>query len=342
MSLYKHPESRRWWVRISIAGRKIRKSAGTTDRTEAEAFEERERARLYRLYKLGDRSALTWREATERYLGESGKARRRDREILDALAADLDSEPVSAIDTDAIEALRKGLLEDGLARSTVDRFMRTLRAVLRSCVRWQVLPAAPPVPMYNAPTPAPRWLTRAEYARLRKRLPSHLAVAADFAVYTGLRMRSQGKLTWDRVDLKARRAWIPGTQMKAGRPHGIPLSRAALKTLRQARRLSPKGERVFQYDGKPIDNFNTRAFKRAAIAAGVAPLHWHNLRHTFAAWAVQNGVTLQELMALGGWASYASVLVYAHLAPDHLAAASEKVGRIRAQSKPANAHKPLI
>jgi integrase len=254
---------------------------------------------------------------------------------LAALAEDLDSEPVSAIDTDAIEALRKELLEDGLAQSTVDRFMRTVRAVLRSCVRWQVLPAAPPVPMYNAPAPAPRWLTRTQYAALRKELPEHLAVAADFAVFTGLRMRSQGQLTWDRVELKTRRAWVPGVQMKARRPIGIPLSRPALKALRQARRLSPKGARVFQYDGKPIDNLNTKAFRKAAERAGVAPLRWHDLRHTFAAWAVQNGVTLQELMALGGWASYASVLVYAHLAPDHLAAAAEKVGLIRAQAKKA-------
>jgi integrase len=291
---------------------------------------------LWRLRKLGDRSALLWKEATARYLSESGKARTRDREIIAALAEDLDNEPVSAIDADAIEELRKGLLQDGLARSTVDRFMRTMRAVLRSCVRWQVLPAAPPVPMYNAPAAPPRWLTRRQYAQLRKELPPHLAVAADFAVYTGLRMRSQGKLTWDRIDLRARRAWIPGVQMKAGRALGIPLSRPALKALRQAKALNPEGERVFQYEGAPIDNFNTKAFRKAAARAGAAGLRWHDLRHTFAAWAVQSGVTLQELMALGGWASYASVLVYAHLAPDHLAAAAEKVGRFRAQAKTAN------
>jgi integrase len=332
--IYRHPESKKWWVRITVAGIKTRRSAGTEDRAEAEEFEQRERQRLWRLRKLGDSAALRWKDATERYLSESGKARKRDREIIAALAEDLDSEPVSAIDAAAIEEIRKGLRESGLALSTVDRFMRTVRAVLRSCARWGVLDTAPAVPMYNAATAPPRWLTRAEYKHLREKLPEHLQIAADFAVYTGLRMRSQSRLTWDRVDLKAKRAWIPGSQMKAGKPLGIPLNSGALEALKQARRASPKGERVFQYDGEPVDNFNTRAFKKAAKAAGLGDLRWHDLRHTFAAWAVQAGVTLQELMQLGSWRSYASVLVYSHLAPDHLRTASEKVAVPLAKAAP--------
>ena len=58
-----------------------------------------------------------------------------------------------------------------------------------------------------------------------------------------------------------------------------------------------------RYDGKPVENFNTNSFKKAAERAGVRGLRWHDLRHTGAFWAVQNGVTLQELMALCGWKS---------------------------------------
>ena len=50
-----------------------------------------------------------------------------------------------------------------------------------------------------------------------------------------------------------------------------------------------------------------------------------DLRHTFASWAVQRGVTLHELMQLGGWSSYQTWLGYAHLAPDNLAHAPEKL-----------------
>jgi hypothetical protein len=40
---------------------------------------------------------------------------------------------------------------------------------------------------------------------------------------------------------------------------------------------------------------------------------------------VQSGVTLHELMLLGGWRSFQMVLRYAHFAPDHLAQAAAKM-----------------
>ena len=39
------------------------------------------------------------------------------------------------------------------------------------------------------------------------------------------------------------------------------------------------------------------------------------------------GTSLQELMELGGWKSYEMVLRYAHLAPEHLSAASQRLER---------------
>jgi integrase len=87
--------------------------------------------------------------------------------------------------------------------------------------------------------------------------------------------------------------------MKGSKTFGFPLSQEAVRLLREAHRLSPDGERVFQYDGKPVANFNTKAFKKAAERAGGAGLRWHDLRHTSASWAVQRGVTLPELMVLG-------------------------------------------
>jgi hypothetical protein len=44
-------------------------------------------------------------------------------------------------------------------------------------------------------------------------------------------------------------------------------------------------------------------------------------------------VTLPELKELGSWRSFEMVLNYAHLAPDHLAKAADKVGTFRADPK---------
>jgi integrase len=333
--LYRRANSPHWWVRFQIAGREVRLSSGTSTRRQAEEFETAARGAAWRQAKLGERPPYPWAAATKRWLAETQKrTREKDEAIIEWLseeevageaAGGLKGADVQGITREVVEKLR-ALKAEQSSPATADRHMALLRAILRKCVNdWQVLDAAPKVPMYRPKAAEPRFLTRAEFAALIKELPPHLKLAARFAVLTGLRMRSMLSLEWSRIDLKGHRAWIPGEQMKAGRSHGIPLSDAAIAVLKEARKLAPEGERVFQWDGKGVDDCNGAAFKKAVERAGLGELRWHDLRHTFASWAVQNGVTLHELMQLGGWASYTMVLRYAHLAPDHLAEAAEKL-----------------
>lgn len=331
MPLYRRKAEGPWWIRISVAGNKIRKSTGTQDREAAKEFEQRERERAWRELKLGDRSAVPWREAAARWLIETRKrTKSKDEYMLAWFGGYLDNEPLSAIDRETIEDLREGLLEEGSSESNCDRYMALLRAILRKARdEWRYIDNIPKVPMYGADDAEPRWLTQAEFKRLKDQLPPHLKLAAEFAVLTGLRMRAMLTLTWDRVDLRARRAWVPRVHMKGAKPFGFPLSRESVKILKRCRAMHPAGERVFQYDGAPVDDCNTEAFKKAITRAGLdrEEINWHTFRHTFASRAVQNGVTLQELMQLGDWKSYSMVLKYAHLAPDHLSEAAELVAR---------------
>lgn len=335
MPLYKRPGSPYWWVRI---GRKTRKSTGTADRQQAEEFERVLTERLWRQDKLGDRSSVSWSEASERWLRDSKKERKRDREILEWLSEKEDGPkigeyPVSAVaDPDVLEELRKDGLGADWSHATVDRMMRTVRSVLRRCVVWRYLEHAPPVPQYGEDDAEPRFLTQEQFQKLCKELPPHLNRAARFAVLTLLRKDAQARLTWDRVDLKAKRAWIPRGQMKAGKSFGFPLSDEAVKVLKECRMAFQHGDRVFQFEGQPIANFNTAAFKKASRRAGLEWLRWHDLRHTGASWAVQGGVTLQELMVLGDWKSYRMVLRYAHLSPANAASAAQAVAHSVAQS----------
>lgn len=328
MSLYRQPGSANWWITVQVAGTRIRRSTGTADRREAEEFEQRERERLWRTEKLGDRGATAFAEVAARWLLETEKRTlEKDRLILDWFCAqpELKERAIADIDSESLQVLRQLIADEGRAPGTVNRYMACLRAVLRKAVEWGYLSAAPNVPMSRATPAEPRWLTRREFERLKRELPPHLKLAGEFAVLTGLRMRSMLALTWDRIDLKTRRAWVPGIDMKAGKAIGLPLSTQAIAVLE---RCAPKRKRqghVFRYEGAPIDDCNTAAFQKAVKRAKLGPLRWHDLRHTFAAWAVQNGVTLHELMQLGGWASYQMVLRYAHLAPDHLARAAQKV-----------------
>jgi integrase len=206
--------------------------------------------------------------------------------------------------------------------------MGTVSAVLRACVAWRVLDTAPAVPMYRPRSEEPRALTPTEFERLCEHLPMHLVLAARLAVNTLLRMRAMLKLEWNRIDMEKRRAWVPGAHQKAARTFGLPLSGESVRVLRALRMLSgPKAVHVFTWNGERIDDCNTASFQKAVAKAGLSPLRWHDLRHTGASWAVQNGVALPELMLLGDWKDYRSVLRYAHLAPSQAADAAERVAQ---------------
>ncbi len=325
MSLFRRPNSPHWWVRFQLDGREVRLSTRTSDRRQAEAYETVARNRAYEQIRLGHRPDYPWKDAAARWLRETSKRSKDvDRRIIAWFSQHLADATVQSITREVVEALRR-LKADEQSESTADRYMALLRAVLKKCAEdWGELDRAPKVPMFRPERGEPRWLTHMEFRKLTDALPHHLKPCAQIAVLTGLRMRAMLSLRWDQIDLDAGRAWIGAADMKGKRTLGIPLSPEAVGVLRGVRCLEGVPW-VFSWRGKRVGDCNGKAFKDAVRAAGLEPLRWHDLRHTWASWAVQAGVSLHEVMVLGGWKSLAMVQRYAHLAPDHLSAAAARV-----------------
>lgn len=321
MPLYRQPKSPYWFVRFTIGGTKVRRSTQTTSRQAAEEFESKLRADLWRQVRLGERPRYTWAEAVKRwYDGADGRDKDRERERLKWFAPYLDTVPLSEISRDTIEKLR-ALRCGESSPSTANRYMALVRTILRKAQRdWDWIERAPVVPMYRLETQEPRFLTRAEFAKLKKRLPPHLADLAEFSVETGLRMRNVTGLTWGQVDLRRRQLVIPAARAKAGETIALPLSTRA-RAILSAQPRRPGA--VFRFRGKGMSDCNGAAWKKATKAAGLAWLRWHDLRHTWASWHVQSGTPLHVLQELGGWKSLAMVQRYAHLSTEHLKAFAE-------------------
>jgi integrase len=322
MPLYRHPQSPYWWVRFSVGGVKVRRSAQTTDREAAEEFESRLRADLWRQRKLGERPRYTFAEAVRRWFREAdnrGKARDRERLAwFDQYLADL---PLADINPDIIAKCRAVRAAE-TGPSTANRYMALLRMLLRKAHReWDWLEHIPSVPMYRLEKSEPRYLTRAQFAKLKAHLAAHLKTLAEFSVQTGLRMRNVTGLTWQQVDLRRQLLIVPAARSKAGETISIPLSSRAAAILNAQRGKHPT--HVFLFRGKPTDDANGAAFRKAATAAGVPWLRWHDLRHTWASWHIQAGTPPHILQELGGWKSYAMVRRYGHLSVDHLRAFAE-------------------
>ena len=63
-------------------------------------------------------------------------------------------------------------------------------------------------------------------------------------------------------------------------------------------------------------------------AANIADFRFHDLRHTFASrLAMTPGVDLYTIQRAGGWKTPIMVQRYAHLSPDHMRAAVEKLAQ---------------
>ena len=68
----------------------------------------------------------------------------------------------------------------------------------------------------------------------------------------------------------------------------------------------------------PVNDANGKAWRKALIRAGIENFRWHDLRHTWVSWHIQNGTSLHVLRELGGWADLSMGLRYAHLSSSHL------------------------
>lgn len=324
-----------WWIDFCApSGERIRRSAGTANKALAQELLDRLKAESWRIAKLGERPQRTWNDAVVRWLKESAhKATiQMDKAHLRWLDRYLGGMALSAITRNRLEQLIEAKLAEGVKNATVNRLMEVVRAILRRCAnQWEWVDRVPSVRMLKEPKRRIRFLRREEALRLHAELPEHLGVMMAFSLATGLRKANVTGLQWTQVDLERRLAWVHPDQAKARKAIAVPLNEEAIAIIRQQQDRHPT--HVFSYDGQPIRQVSTKAWYAALNRAGISDFRWHDLRHTWASWHVQNGTPLHALQELGGWESVEMVRRYAHFAAEHLAPFADRLGTLTAESK---------
>jgi integrase len=320
MSLYKRKDSTVWWVRFSHKGRRIQQSSGTAERIKAAEYEAKLKSSMWEQERLGVKPIYTWNEAVVRYLKETKHKASQVSDIYHLRWLDkyLNGVELQTIKRDLLDKISAAKQADGVANSTVNRVQEVIRIILRkACNEWEWIDRVPMVRMLPEPTKRVRWLTRNEADRLIAELPTHLADMVCFSLETGLRRANVTGLQWSQVDLVRKTAWIHPDQAKARKAIPVPLSSAAVTVLRK--QLGRHQTRVFSFRGKPVHQVNTKAWHKALKRVGIENFRWHDLRHTWASWHIQEGTPLHVLQELGGWSSPEMVQKYAHLSSEHLA-----------------------
>jgi integrase len=274
------------------------------------------------------------------------------------------NKPLAELDTCLIENWRTAQAEHGKQPKTINRNLQRLQALLSKAVDWGVLEEHPfrgLKPLKTDRTGRVRYLHGAEESALREALSrregtlrearmhfnewraargkpplpprrepyaDHLQPIVLLALNTGLRRSELFHLRWDDIDFEAKWLTARGASAKNGQTRRIPLNAEALSTLETWRKLAKDGEpRVFPGVGGGSLKRVDRAWRRVKKGAELQNFRFHDLRHHFASRLVQSGIPLNTVRELLGHADTTMVLRYAHLSPDHLAAAVEKVAR---------------
>lgn len=210
---------------------------------------------------------------------------------------------------------------------TTNRYMALVRAILRkACFDWEWIDRVPKVGQLRDKGGRIRSLTHDEFTKLLAQLPEHLRDMAVFSVATGLRQSNVTRLQWKQVSIERRHLWVSADQHKNGKAHSVPLNEAALQVLEK--RKGDHQTHVFTYEGNPIVQVNTKAWRNALVRAGIEDFRWHDLRHTFATWHREAGTPTHELQRLGGWKTLEMVERYAHVAPEGLQVAASRLDNV--------------
>ena len=236
--------------------------------------------------------------------------------------------PLDAITTDDVEALFEALKRRGNSPSTLRKHL----SLLRSFFGWALLKGylegdptrtirLPRIPRRRVGKALERDQVRELLEALEGRRRPFLAVA--IAVLTGLRKGNILDLKWSDLELEPGREklFLTAERMKGNADLDVPIARELAERLRLER--AARDDPVIL--GAVVGGRSWRtSFDSAVVRAGLEPLRFHDLRHTFASW-LEPIATEAQRKALLGHAIADPTDLYTHLSHDRLREAVDRL-----------------
>ncbi|CAH0540915.1 site-specific integrase [Vibrio marisflavi] len=145
------------------------------------------------------------------------------------------------------------------------------------------------------------------------------------AMHTGVRKGELLSLTWNDVWFEQRYLTVRAENAKSKKRRTIPLNDTILDVLTTWRSQNPEAEHVFISQNIPLTDVK-KPWLRLMKESGIENFRFHDLRHHFASKLVMAGVDLNTVRELLGHSDLKMTLRYAHLAPEHKAAAVSMIG----------------
>ena len=216
--------------------------------------------------------------------------------------------------------------------STVNRHISLLSRMLKLAVNWGFIEKNPVIGIRKLQenNERHRYLSDDEIGRFidEARQDQNPVAGAlfEFLLYTGVRKQEALDARWEHVDLQKRTWFIP--RSKNGKLRHVILNPMAIGLLeRQSRLLGNPFVFPGKIDGKQLTN-PQKAFNRVLTKISITNFRIHDLRHSFASLAINNGASLYEVQHLLGHSQAKTTSRYAHLGDDTLRKVSDNISNM--------------
>jgi len=361
-NIYKRGKT--WYLDIRVKGRRIRKKVGASKHLAELALKDAEVKSAREEYGFA-RVDISIEKFLEQFLEYSRANHRptttnRYRAVIDHFREFLKSRPevtfISEITTELIDqyvVFRKAswvnpngqpvenedditeYTHKGARAHTINFEVGTLKTILFVALKWGYIKENPTrgVKKLKVSDSKPlKFLSEEECRKFLNACPPDLYPVYFTFLNTGMRKAELENLEWDDVDFKRKKIKIRRKefwQPKTGERE-IPINRQLHELLSHLKKVNDKTVKShFVFSDKDGGQIKTKLREKLIQIAKVAKIPGltkvHTLRHTFASHLVMKGVDLPTVRKLMGHTDIQTTMIYAHLAPDHLEKAVDKL-----------------
>jgi len=239
--------------------------------------------------------------------------------------------PLDEITCAAVDRYKLDKRDAGLSAKSINNHLSALHKALDKAKEWGVIADVPRFSKLPV-GPSPFTYLRSDEveALLTTAGESDLYAMIVAAVRMGLRYSELTALRWSDIDFDLEQVCVWRSEVrgslappKNGRTRYVPMCAEVVAALA---RLPRARERVFRKGGASFCHATARAELRLLCRlAGIRVVGWHALRHTFASELARRGVPLQVIKDLLGHSTLDLTLRYAHVSPELLRAAVDKL-----------------
>lgn len=324
-------------------GEQVGRTFPTLEEAEGFLIEQKHRVRAGE-YIDKSQANTPWSVVAEQWMNSKRRKGRKVRTLkgyqhtLDSWCSDWNDWPVGSIGFGDVETLIARMVDEGKAPQTVRNVFNVVRGVLSHAVKAGYTRANPALLLSDdlppqATTHEPRFLTADEVARLAATLDDKSALIVRLAAWSGLRAGEIAGLRFSRVDVLRARVTVAETvvalkgELRADTPKSkksnrvVPIPPALAHLLDEHVRAQGIGpdDYLFGCEGRPHNHakWYLGAFVPATVAADLAPLRFHDLRHTYASLMHAQGRSMLEVSRWMGHSTYRITAdIYSHVWDD--------------------------